>query len=116
AVADARALPFRSGFAGTIVCNLPFGRRYHVEPPHLPPALSGDYPAKPGEGVTLWLRQAFTEFERGVARGGGIGVLLPASAAFKAAVLRPRAERLRARHPIKLLGLPTTIWAFRAGG
>ena len=115
-VADARALPFGSGFAGAIVCNLPFGRRYHVEQPRLSPALSGEYPAKPGEGVTLWLRQAFTEFERVVARGGAIVVLMPPSAAFKAAVLRPWAERLRARHPIKLLGLPTTIWAFRAGG
>lgn len=97
-VADARALPFRSGFAGAIVCNLPFGRRYHVEQP------------------TLWLRQAIAEFERVAARGGAIVMLTPRSAAFEAAVLRPRAERLRARHPIKLLGLPTTIWAFRAPG
>jgi SAM-dependent methyltransferase len=97
-VADARALPFRSGFAGAIVCNLPFGRRYHVEQP------------------TLWLRQAFTEFERLAAPGGAIVLLTPPSAAFEAAVLRPRAERLSARHPIKLLGLPTTIWAFRARG
>ena len=97
-IADTRALPFASGFAGAIVSNLPFGRRYHVEQP------------------VLWLRLAFTEFERVAARGGAIVVLVPPSAAFEAAVLRPWADRLRARHPIRLLGLPTTIWAFRAPG
>jgi len=97
-IADARALPFRSGFAAAIVSNLPFGRRYHVEQP------------------VEWLRRAFTEFERVAARGGAIVVLVPASAAFEAAVLQPRADRLKVRQPIKLLGLPTTIWAFRQPG
>jgi len=58
-IADARALPFRSGFAAAIVSNLPFGRRYHVEQP------------------VEWLRRAFTEFERVAARGGAIVVLVP---------------------------------------
>jgi len=97
-IADARALPFRSGFAAAIVSNLPFGRRYHVEQP------------------VEWLRQAFMEFERVVSRGGAIVVLVPPSAAFEAAVLRPRTDRLKVSQPIKLLGLPTTIWAFRQPG
>jgi len=95
-VADARALPFRSGFAGGVVSNLPFGRRYQVEQP------------------SVWLRRAFSEFERVAVPGGAIVVLGPPSAAFEAAVLRTRAGSLRARHSIKLLGLRTTIWAFRA--
>src|SRR5262249_13847789 len=45
-IADARALPFPSGFAGAIISNLPFGRRFHVEQP------------------VLWLQRAFIEFER----------------------------------------------------
>ena len=95
-VADARALPFRSGFAGAVVSNLPFGRRYPLEQP------------------AVWLRRAFSEFERVAAPGGAIVVLTPRSSAFATVVLRTRADSLRARHPIELLGLPTTIWAFRA--
>jgi len=94
-VADARTLPFRSGFAGAVVSNLPFGRRYEVDQP------------------AVWLRRAFSEFERVTLPGGAIVVLAPPSAAFEAAVLRTRAGSLRARHAVKLLGLPTTIWAFR---
>jgi predicted RNA methylase len=94
-VADARALPFRSGFAAAVVSNLPFGRRFPVEQP------------------AVWLRRAFSEFERVAAAGGAIVVLTPQSTAFAAAVLRTRAHSIRARHPIKLLGRPTTILAFR---
>lgn len=95
-IADALALPFATHAAGGVVSNLPFGRQYRLEQP------------------SAWLRQAFGEFERVVAPGGAIVVLAPRSAAFEAAVLRPRANLLRGRHPVKLLGLPATIWVFQA--
>lgn len=94
-VADARALPFMPGCAGAVISNLPFGRRYQVD--------------KPAD----WLQRAFSEFERVVAGGGAIVLLAPPSRAFERAVLRPSSALLRARHRIRLLGLPTTIWVFR---
>jgi SAM-dependent methyltransferase len=95
-VADARALPFRTHVVGGVVSNLPFGRQHRLEQP------------------TTWLRRAFSEFERVVAPGGAIVVLAPPSAAFEAAVLRPRANLMRGRHPVKLLGLRAAIWVFQA--
>lgn len=89
-VADAAALPLRSGAVGAVVANPPFGLRH---------AIGGD-PAR-------WLRTVFAELERVVARGGAIVLLQPASA-----VVKPRAAALRSRHPIELLGLRTTIWVF----
>jgi SAM-dependent methyltransferase len=96
--ADAVALPLRAAMMGAVVSNPPFGRRHPlvVEP-------------------SRWLRAAFDEFERVVARGGAIVLLQPRSAAFRSAVLRPRASLLRSRHQIDLLGQRTTIWVFRAG-
>jgi tRNA G10 N-methylase Trm11 len=95
-VADAAALPLQAGTAGAVVTNPPFGRQH---------ALQAD-PAR-------WLRTVYAELERVVAPGGAIVLLQPASPAFEAAVVRPRRDRLRSRHPIELLGLRTTIWTFR---
>ncbi|HXM55529.1 MAG TPA: methyltransferase domain-containing protein [Candidatus Dormibacteraeota bacterium] len=93
--ADAAALPLPAASTGSVVTNLPFGRRHAL-------------PADPAP----WLRAAFAEFERVVVRGGAIVLLQPRSPAFQAAVLRPRASLLRSRHPIELLGQRTTIWVF----
>jgi tRNA G10 N-methylase Trm11 len=98
-VADVAALPVRSGAVAAVAGNPPFGRRHPV---------AGD-PAR-------WWRTAFAELERVVAPGGSIVLLHPASAAFDSAVLRPRRGLLRSRHSIELLGLRTTIWAFRTFG
>lgn len=95
-VADLAALPFPRASVSAVVSNLPFGRRYPVERPE------------------AWLRRAFAEFDRVVTPGGAVVVLAPASPAFTAAVLRPRPARLRARYELRLLGLRTTLWAFRA--
>jgi SAM-dependent methyltransferase len=94
-VADAVALPFRSGSVAAAAGNPPFGRRHPL-------------PADPAR----WLRAMFAELERVVVPGGSIVLLLPPSPAFEAAVLRPRRALLRSRHPIELLGLRTTIWTF----
>jgi SAM-dependent methyltransferase len=94
--ADAAALPLLGGSAAAAVSNLPFGHRH---------ALAGD--------ATRWLRTVFGELERVVAGRGAIVLLQPPSRAFETAVLRPRAALLRSRHPIRLLGLKTTIWVFR---
>jgi 23S rRNA G2445 N2-methylase RlmL len=94
--ADAAHLPFRTAAMGAVVTNLPFGRRHAL-------------PAAPER----WLRSAFAEFERVVTPGGAIVLLAASSPAFEAAVLRDRRRVLVARCPIRLLGLPTTIWAFR---
>jgi SAM-dependent methyltransferase len=95
-VADAIALPLPSGAVGAVVGNPPFGHRHPV-------------PKDP----VRWLRAMFAELERVVEPGGSIVLLLPRSAAFESAVLRPRRALLRSRHPIELLGLKTTIWTFR---
>lgn len=94
--ADATALPLRAGSVTSVVTNPPFGGRH---------ALPED-PAR-------WLRAAFAEFRRVVEPGGAIVLLQPRSPAFESAVLRPHAALLRSRHRVELLGLRTTIWAFR---
>ncbi|HEY4028115.1 MAG TPA: methyltransferase domain-containing protein [Candidatus Dormibacteraeota bacterium] len=94
--ADAAALPLRAGAAGAVVSNPPFGRQHALAP-----------------DATRWLRSMFAELERVVAGGGPIVLLHPRSRAFEAAILRPRAALVHSRHPIRLLGLPTTIWVFR---
>jgi SAM-dependent methyltransferase len=94
-LADAAALPFRSAAAGAVVSNLPFGRRYAVEQP------------------ATWLRGALAEFERVVVPGGAIVLLAPRSAAFQRALEHLRTAALRERHPVRLLGQPTTLWVLR---
>jgi SAM-dependent methyltransferase len=94
---DAASLPLRSGSAGAIVTNLPFGRRHAL----------ADQP-------TRWLGQAFGELRRVVVPGGAIVLLQQRSPAFETAVLRPHRALLRSHHRVELLGLRTTIWVFRA--
>jgi tRNA G10 N-methylase Trm11 len=94
--ADAARLPFRTAAMGAVVTNLPFGRRHAL-------------PAAPER----WLRSAMAEFERVVTPRGAIVLLAPASPEFESAVLGDRRHALVARNPIRLLGLPATIWAFR---
>jgi SAM-dependent methyltransferase len=94
--ADAAALPLLRGSAAAAVSNLPFGHRH---------ALAGD--------AARWLRAVFEELRRVVAGHGSIVLLQPPSRAFETGVVRPNAALLRSRHPIRLLGLRTTIWVFR---
>jgi SAM-dependent methyltransferase len=94
--ADAARLPFRSGTMGAVVANLPFGRRHAL--PFAP---------------ERWLRSAMAEFERVVTPGGAIVLLAAPSPEFESAVLGDRRRVLVTRCPIRLLGLPTTIWQFR---
>jgi SAM-dependent methyltransferase len=94
--ADAAVLPVASGSAGAVVTNPPFGRQH-------------EQAADPAR----WLRTAFAEFRRAVGPGGAIVLLHPRTPALQSAVLRPHAALLRARHPVDLLGLRTTIWVFR---
>ncbi len=94
--ADASALPLLTGSVASVVTNPPFGGRH---------ALPED-PAR-------WLQAAFAEFRRAVEPGGAIVLLQPRSQALESAVLRPHATLLRSRHHVELLGLRTTIWAFR---
>jgi SAM-dependent methyltransferase len=94
-VADAAALPVRGGAAGAVVANLPFGRRHRLERP------------------ADWLPLALAEFERVVAPGGAIVLLAPPSPVFVRALGRLRESALRERHPLRLLGMPTTLWALR---
>jgi tRNA G10 N-methylase Trm11 len=93
-VGDARRLELADGAAAAYVSNLPFGRQYTVE-----------------EDMGEWLGQVLREAAR-VTRPGGRVVLL-APQIPRAAV--PAALRLRERHPLRLLGTRTTIWAFDRG-
>ena len=91
---DARGLDFDDGAVGACVSNLPFGHRFRV----------------PGD-PEMWLRLVMGEMAR-VTRGGGQVVVLAPDLPRRAV---PRALRLRERHPLDLLGEPTTIWSFEKG-
>lgn len=88
--ADARDLDLPAGSVAACVSNLPFGQRFAV----------------PGD-PDVWLRRVLAEMAR-VTRGGG-----------RVVVLTPRLPRqvlpsglvLVERHPLRLLGTRTTIWA-----
>jgi len=86
---DARDLPMKAGEAGAAVSNLPFGRQYGVPEP-----------------METWLATVLAELAR--VTTGTVVVLTPAVP--RSAV--PPGLRLVGRHPLRLLGTPTTIWVY----
>jgi tRNA G10 N-methylase Trm11 len=90
-VGDARSLDLEDGAAAAYVSNLPFGKQYSVQ---------GD--------VGTWLRDVMREAAR-VTRPAGRVVLLAPEVPRAA---DPAELRLRERHPLRLLGMKTTIWVF----
>lgn len=89
---DARALDLPDHAAAACVSNLPFGRRYLTE----------------GDPVR-WLRAVLEEIGRVVAPGGPVILLVPE---LPRAAL-PAGLHLLGDHPLRLLGMPTTIWHLR---
>lgn len=89
--ADARRLELADGSVGACVSNLPFGQQYEVQ---------GD--------MRDWLHTTLSEMARVTRPGGRVVVLVPAIP--RSAV--PAALRMRDRHPIRLLGTKTTLWAY----
>lgn len=91
-VGDARALDLPDDAVGACVSNLPFGRRYRTE----------------GEPVR-WLRAVLEEVGRVVVPGGPVILLIPE---LPRPALPSNLRRV-GRYPIRLLGMPTTIWHLR---
>jgi 23S rRNA G2445 N2-methylase RlmL len=90
--ADARRLPLDSASVDAVVANLPFGRQFTIE----------------GTRDT-WLTEVLREAERVTRPGGRVVLLVPPPIPAK---LRPQSLSLTRQMPIRLLGTPTTIWAF----
>jgi tRNA G10 N-methylase Trm11 len=90
-VGDARRLDLADGSVAACVSNLPFGRRY-----------------QPQERPDGWLRDVLAEVQRVTVSGTRVVLLVPRLPRAATAERLHLAERL----PIRLLGLPTTIWAF----
>jgi SAM-dependent methyltransferase len=88
---DARSLPFGDGSVGACVSNLPFGHQYQV-----------------AGGTNRWLKTVLGEMARVTREGGRVVVLIPDIPRS----LIPRQLKLAERHPIRLLGMQATIWAF----
>lgn len=88
---DARHLDIADGSVGACVSNLPFGQQYEVQ-----------------GNMQDWLNSVLTELARVTRPGGNVVLLAPQ---IPSAAL-PSALRLRDRHPIRLLGVKTTIWAY----
>jgi tRNA G10 N-methylase Trm11 len=87
---DARCLPFADGSMGACVSNLPFGHQYKVE------------------NAETWLGTVLGEMARVTRDGGRVVLLVPEIPRS----LTPRQLKFAERHPIRLLGMKTTIWAF----
>jgi SAM-dependent methyltransferase len=90
-IGDARQLDLAAASAGACVSNLPFGQQYDVQ----------------GE-TGQWLAAVLAETARVTRPGGRIILLAPQ---VPRSVV-PAQLRMRERHPIRLLGTRTTIWAF----
>jgi 23S rRNA G2445 N2-methylase RlmL len=90
-VGDARSMPLGDGSVGACVSNLPFGHEYQV---------AGD--------MNRWLTTVLGEMARVTRVGGRVVVLIPDIPRS----LIPRQLKLAERHPIRVLGMQTTIWAF----
>lgn len=89
--ADARRLDIADASVGACVSNLPFGQQYEVQ-----------------GNMQDWLHAVLREIARVTRPGGNIVLLAPhIPAAALPGTLRPRD-----RHPIRLLGVKTTIWAY----
>lgn len=88
---DVRALDLADGAVDAAVSNLPFGRQYAVE------GDAGD-----------WIGDALGELARVTRPGGRVVVLVPNVP--RSAV--PCSLRLDQRHPLRLLGTRTTLWAY----
>ena len=88
---DARRLDLPAASVGACVSNLPFGQQYGVQ----------------GERGA-WLAAVLAEMAR-VTRPGGRIVLLAPQLPGRAV---PAELSMRERHPVRLLGTGTTIWAY----
>ncbi len=88
---DARKLTASDGSVGAYVSNLPFGQQYGVQ-----------------GTMESWLTKVMAEAARVTRPGGRVVVLAPAIPRN----LRPNQLKLTDRHPIRLLGTKTTIWAY----
>jgi 23S rRNA G2445 N2-methylase RlmL len=93
--ADARRLPLDAGSIHALVANLPFGRQFTIEGTR-----------------NAWLTKVLREAERVTHPGGRVVLLVPPPIPAK---VRPQSLRLERQAPIRLLGAPTTIWAFDRG-
>ena len=94
-VGDARNLVEDEGSVAACVSNLPFGRQFVVQGQARP-----------------WLTSVLSEMARVTRPGGRVVLLAPdIPRSTVAAELR-----LRARHPIRLLGTPTTVWVYDQSG
>jgi 23S rRNA G2445 N2-methylase RlmL len=91
AMGDVRELDLEDATFDACVSNLPFGRQYETQ---------GD--------PTTWLKGALAELARVTKPGGRVVLLVPDIP--RAAV--PPALRLKDRFSLRLLGTPTTIWAY----
>jgi SAM-dependent methyltransferase len=90
-VGDARRLALEDGSMAACVSNLPFGRRHRTQDP-------------PGR----WLREVLAEVQRVTVPGARAVLLVPR---LPTATV-PEHLHLAERVPIRLLGLPSVVWAF----
>jgi 23S rRNA G2445 N2-methylase RlmL len=90
--ADARRLPLDTASVDAVVANLPFGRQFAVEGRR-----------------SAWLTEVLCEAGRVTRPGGRIVILVPPPIPRRACSATLRLER---RVSIRLLGTPTTVWAF----
>jgi tRNA G10 N-methylase Trm11 len=89
--ADARSVDLADGSVAACVSNLPFGQQYGVDGP-----------------MDRWQQQVIAELLR-ITRPGGRLVLLAPDLPNRGDL--PGLGQIE-RHPIRLLGTATTIWAF----
>lgn len=92
---DARNLVEDEGSVAACVSNLPFGRQFVVQGQARP-----------------WLTSVLSEMARVTRPGGRVVLLAPDIPRSTVAV----GLRLRARHPIRLLGAATTVWVYDQSG